>query len=106
MNFKELGARLGLDEDEYRELIELFVESGGADFERLQVAVASNDTEQIVRSAHTIKGAAGNLGLMDVYAVAKEIEEAIDSQQENEIQGALKTLDSQFHAIAEVVRAA
>ena len=29
MNFKELGEEIGLDEDEYLEMIELFVDSGG-----------------------------------------------------------------------------
>jgi HPt (histidine-containing phosphotransfer) domain-containing protein len=106
MNFKELGARLGLEEDEYRELIELFVESGGADYERLQAAVASNDLEQIARSAHTIKGAAGNLGLMDVHAVAREIEETAANTQKDALDRALETLGTQFQAIADFVRTA
>lgn len=106
MNFKELGARLGLEEDEYRELIELFVESGSADFERLQEAVASNDHEQIARSAHTIKGAAGNLGLMDVHDVAKKIEETAVDNRKDAMNRALETLGTQFQAIAEFVRVA
>lgn len=106
MNFKELGAKLGLEEDEYRELIELFVESGSADFERLQAAVAGDDHEQIARSAHTIKGAAGNLGLMDVHAVAREIEEASQGNHKEAMNRAMETLGSQFRAIAEFVGAA
>jgi len=39
MNFRELTENLGMEEDEYMELIELFIEAGMADLQKLQVAV-------------------------------------------------------------------
>ena len=104
MNFKELGAELGLEEDEYRELVELFVETGGAEFERLQSALAASDLEQAMRSAHTIKGAAGNLGLMDVQAIAKKIEEGADSRQTEGLTEALQVLAGQMQDIKAFVQ--
>jgi hypothetical protein len=41
MNFKELADNLGLEVDEYRELIELFIDTGSADFLKIQEALAS-----------------------------------------------------------------
>jgi histidine phosphotransfer protein HptB len=105
MNFKELGENLGLDEDEYRELVELFVESGLADYQRLQAAITANDADQIARSAHTIKGAAGNLGLMDVHEVAKKVEAAATDGRSDDLAQAMQSLGSQFDAIEKFVHA-
>lgn len=99
MNFKELGANLGLEEDEYRELIELFVTTGSADFENIQSGFANSDADQIMRSAHTIKGAAGNLGLMDVSDVAKTIEDSAMEHQLDNLESAITQLKSQFASI-------
>lgn len=99
MNFKELGANLGLDEDEYRELIDLFVMSGNSDFESLQAALAAGDAETVMRRAHTIKGAAGNLGLMDVSAVAKVIEERAMKNNLADLGKTVEMLKSQLEII-------
>lgn len=89
MNFKEMGADLGLEEDEYRDLVDLFIMSGGNDFESLQAALAAGDADTVMRRAHTIKGAAGNLGLKDVSAVAKVIE---DRAMKNHLAGLDQTV--------------
>jgi HPt (histidine-containing phosphotransfer) domain-containing protein len=99
MNFQELAENLGLEVDEYRELIELFIDTGSADFQKIQVAMAGGDAEQVMRSAHTIKGAAGNLGLMDVSDTAKSIEESASKNQLDGIGTAVQILKTQFEAI-------
>lgn len=76
MNLKELGDKIGLDEDEYRELVELFLETGMADYEALKIAFDAGDADQVARRAHTINGAAGNLGMMNLHETAKRIERA------------------------------
>ena len=104
MNLKELGANLGLEEDEYKELIELFIETGTADFQNLQSALAENNAEQVMRSAHTIKGASGNLGLVDVSQTAGIIEDKADKNQLDNLAQAVETLKTQFDAIIAFVR--
>ena len=103
MNFKELAENLGLEEDEYRELIELFIETGTADFHKIESGLASSDADQVMRSAHTIKGAAGNLGLADVSDVAKTIEENASNNQLEGLDQAVSTLRTQFEAITAFV---
>ena len=103
MNFKEMGANLGLDEDEYRELIDLFIMSGGNDFENLQAALAAGDTETVMRRAHTIKGAAGNLGLKDVSAVAKVIEDRAMKKNLTGLDQTVQMLKCQFEIIRSFV---
>lgn len=103
MNFKAMGAKLGLDEDEYKELVDLFVMTGGSDFETLQSALAEGDADTVMRSAHTIKGAAGNLGLMDVSAVAKVIEYRAMKNNLTDLAQTVETLKSQLDIIQSFV---
>jgi histidine phosphotransfer protein HptB len=99
MNFQELAENLGLEVDEYRELIELFIDTGTADFQSIQEALEGGNSEQVMRSAHTIKGAAGNLGLMDVSETAKKIEDCASKNQLDSIQTTVQILKTQFDAI-------
>ena len=75
MNFKKLATNLGLKEDEFLEFVELFVEVGTSDLDKLQTAIAEGNAESAANAAHSIKGASGNLGFMELYEIAKEIEE-------------------------------
>jgi histidine phosphotransfer protein HptB len=99
MNFQELAENLGLEVDEYRELIELFIDTGSADFQKIQEALDGGNSDQVMRSAHTIKGAAGNLGLMDVSETARTIEDNASKNQLDCIGTAVQILKTQFEAI-------
>ena len=99
MNFQELAENLGLEVDEYRELIALFIDTGSADFKKIQEGLAGGNADQIMRSAHTIKGAAGNLGLMDVSATAKTIEDNASDNRLDDLGQVVQILKSQIEAI-------
>lgn len=101
MNFAELADKIGLDETDYRELIELFLETGMVDYKQLQSAFATGDAQQVARSAHTISGASGNLGLMNIYEVAKRIELAAIDGQLDGVDSDAKTLEGLFNEIAQ-----
>ena len=104
MNFKELADKIGLEEDDYRELVELFMDTGLADYDRLKTAFADGDAEQVARSAHTISGASGNLGLMDVYEIAKRIELSASDGKLDAIQADVDSLQGLFDKIAQFVQ--
>ena len=74
MNFEKLAGKLGLAQEEYLELIELFVETGFSGLAQLQSAIEGGDGEGAGNAAHSVKGAAGNLGLIEISEIAKEIE--------------------------------
>ena len=101
MNIKELSANLGLEEEEYRELIDLFIQSGGDDLQKIADGVAAGNADQVMRAAHTIKGAAGNLGLVDVSAAAKVIEARAMNNQLGELTEALRTLQGLIKQIGD-----
>jgi len=104
MDFKALGEQLGLDEDEYRELIDLFIASGGDDYKKLLDGVASGDADAVRNSAHTIKGASGNLGLLEVSEVASSIETSAMENKLDDIGQAIEQLKTQFEAIQAFVQ--
>jgi histidine phosphotransfer protein HptB len=105
MNFKELGEKIGLDEDEYRELVELLLDTGMADFGRLKSGFDSGDARQVARSAHTISGAAGNLGIMALHEVAQRIELAAVENRLESVAGEVAFLKGQFDEIARFLEA-
>lgn len=74
MNFKKMSEKLGLEEDEYLELVELFIETSKSDLKNLQSAINNKNIEMIAGIAHSLKGAAMNLGLDYFIELAKSIE--------------------------------
>ncbi|MBW1741783.1 MAG: Hpt domain-containing protein [Deltaproteobacteria bacterium] len=89
MNFRKLAESQGLEEDEFLELVELFVETCASDLDRLQSAIARGDTQLAVQAAHSIKGASGNLGLHEIYEMAKSVEE---KAREKSLEGATEAV--------------
>lgn len=104
MNTKKLAKGLGLEEDDYLEILELFVESGRADLDALQAAVKSNNAEGTVRAAHSIKGASASLGLPELSELAKGIEFKARKQDMNGMEARIETLRSRFGAVVKFVR--
>ena len=74
MNFKELARNLEMEEDEFWEMMELFLETSTSDLSHLRLAQEKGDATEAVKAAHSIKGAASNLGLMEIFQLAKSIE--------------------------------
>jgi histidine phosphotransfer protein HptB len=103
MNFQKLAENLGLEEDEYRELVELFLETGEADFRKIESSLANHDADQVMRSAHTIKGAAGNLGFTEISDLARLIEENAGNNTLEDLDQAVSTLRSHFESITALV---
>jgi HPt (histidine-containing phosphotransfer) domain-containing protein len=74
MNFESMATDLGLESGEFYELLEIFVEATASDLDKLESALSSGKAEQAYEAAHSIKGAAGSLGLDDSQMLAKKIE--------------------------------
>jgi len=104
MNFKELAKNLGLEEEEYLELIELFIETGMSDLDKLQSAIEEGNPEKAANAAHSIKGAASNLGLMEVYGVAKKIENQTRNDRLEGIAESAQALKEKLNEIAGLAR--
>jgi HPt (histidine-containing phosphotransfer) domain-containing protein len=84
MNLKELALELGMEQDEMRELLMIFIESSESDLVKLKQALIEGDAKQVADAAHSIKGASANLGFMDIFSVAKNLEQ---KARENSLEG-------------------
>lgn len=103
MNFKELAEVLGIEEDEYIELVELYVQTGFNDLNKLRAAIKLGDKEKTINAAHSLKGASGNLGLMEFYEAAKEIEmKARDNRLEG-INESIEALNEKFGMLSDSI---
>lgn len=74
MDFDRLASRLGIDSEDFMELLELFVTTTETDMEKIRMAVDDENPKDAASAAHSIKGAAGNLGFEDMAEVAKIME--------------------------------
>ena len=102
MNCKELAENLGLEEEEYLELLELFVETTASNLDRLQSGIAKGDSGEVSEAAHTIKGSSANLGLMEIAESAKGIEE---KARQNDLEGAAEAVETIRGACQQLVAA-
>jgi histidine phosphotransfer protein HptB len=75
MDFKQLAEKIGLEENEYIELIELFIDTSAADMTTLENAVEKENADEVEKAAHSLKGASASLGLTDIAEIARLIEE-------------------------------
>ena len=75
MNLKEMALELGLEQDEFSELLTIFIETSESDLNRLQDAIAEGNAEGASDAAHYIKGASASLGFMEIHSVAKNLEQ-------------------------------
>ncbi len=74
MNFNEMAKRLEMEEEEFKEIIRLFLDTTHGDLTKLQSAIEEMDYEKVAKTAHSIKGASANLGFSKIYELAKDIE--------------------------------
>ena len=74
MNVTELSENLGLEEDEFLDLVKLFVKTSASNLTDLAKALETGNAEEVVKASHSLKGAAGNLGFQEIYERAKLIE--------------------------------
>ena len=75
MDIKKMAENLGLEEDEYIEMLQLFIESGGADLAKLEAALKEGNAEKAHEASHSFKGSSGSLGLDRLYQLVKAIDD-------------------------------
>ena len=84
MEINKLAENLGLEQDEFNEIFEIYIESTNNDLEELIAAINSGDAEKAHEKTHSIKGASGNLGMDELFELAKEID---DQARNNSLSG-------------------
>lgn len=104
MDLKTLAENLGLEEDEYVEMLDLFVESGGADLEKLETAISAGDAQTAHEASHSFKGSSGSLGLDTLFQIAKAID---DQDRQGNLDGLdekVKDLRDEYEKLVTVIK--
>jgi len=99
MNIAQLAGDLELNEEEYREILVLFVETSRSDLAAIKAAVAIGDAPSAGRAAHSLKGAAANLGLSNMSGTAHEIEEKSRDSRLHETHVTVRSLEKHLAAV-------
>ena len=94
MDFSQLAQNLGLEDDEFLELVILLVDTCRNTLAELEACLSKGDHETAQKEAHTFKGAAGNLGFMEMYATAQALQTAIKTGTPAEIDPLLAQVKS------------
>ena len=98
-------SRLMDDEDLALAVIGAFLDDIPSQIEILRVCIEKSDDEGTARQAHTIKGAAANVGGNAMSAVAAMMESAAKEGDTRKTAGLLPDLDRQFESLREAMRA-
>jgi len=101
MELEKLAQRLGLDVEDIRELLELYVETTTSDLAELKGAIKAKDAELAHAKAHSIKGASGNLGLDEIYELAKEIDDIARVNALDDLKDMVQILEENFNSLVE-----
>ena len=87
MDCRAMAQSLGLEKDEFLEVLTLFFEVSSSDLQNLESGLEKEDPKLVSDAAHSIKGAAMNLGLTDISDIAKGVEM---NARESNLNGALE----------------
>ena len=100
MDFKELGANLGLELYEFRELVEMFLVTAKKDLQKIHDGYQAGDCKTVAGSAHSLKGASGNLGFSELSLLARQVESKGTEETLSALDGILDAIRHQIDNIA------
>jgi len=93
MNIAQLARDVGLDEADYREILDLFMQVAQVDLASIKAGLAAGDAGPVARAAHSLKGASANLGLPEISNEARNIEERSRSDRLDETRDAARAIE-------------
>jgi HPt (histidine-containing phosphotransfer) domain-containing protein len=99
MNIKELSDVHGLTVEEFTGILKVFVETARVDIGKIQAAVERGDAHAAGEAAHSLKGAAGNLGFKALSELARAAEINAGNDDLGKITPTLPVLTGQVEEI-------
>ena len=98
-----LLSRLGGKAELIARFVALFRQGTDGNLAKLLAAVENRDCEEIRVNAHTIKGAAGNIGAPRIQDLASRIEKAGREKRPDEAQALFPALNNEYEAFVRLV---
>jgi HPt (histidine-containing phosphotransfer) domain-containing protein len=100
MNFKVQAEKMGLDEDEYEEIVDLFVKTTADNLRQLRSAVKTGDRSKIRQETHSLKGAALNLGFLEICEIVERIAKGVQENSWQELSADIEVIQGRIDWIA------
>lgn len=85
--------------EEFSGILKVFIETAGIDIQKIRTAVGKGDAFAAGEAAHSLKGAAGNLGFMEMSELARAAEIQAGKNELGNIVSALPALISHLEEI-------
>ena len=82
--------------DVLKEVLQLFLEDVPGRIERLRAAWLAGNAVEVQRSAHSLKGSAGNIGASDLLAVCRLLDDHGKSGDLSNLPGLVASLDNEY----------
>jgi len=101
MEITKLADNLGLDADDFVELFELYMQTTACDLKELRAGLKAGDAEQVHKKAHSIKGSSGNLGLDELYRLARDIDDRARVGSLDGLEDLLQVFDNKYENFVE-----
>ena len=73
MNLKVQAEKMGLDEEEYVEIVNLFLKTTTDNLGQMRSAVETGDVSKLRQETHSLKGAALNLGFWEICEIVERM---------------------------------
>ena len=103
IDFSSMASNLGFDEDEFKEVAQLLITVSLTDMETLELGISENNPDKVKDAAHSIKGAAGNLGFMELANCAGIIENSARSQNIDNLTTQVQTIKKILQSISKAL---
>lgn len=104
MNIPEMVEHFMDNEDLFLKYLHKFFDSAGNVVLELTAAAEKEDYQNILFTAHSLKGLAGNIGLNGVYIPAKKIVDDIRADDYSDCAADFQKLQKTYYRAAEIVR--
>ncbi|MFH1075920.1 MAG: response regulator [Pseudomonadota bacterium] len=99
-----LLARLSGDENTLNHIMSVFLEDAPKQIHLLEEFIVKQDMDMIYRQAHTLKGAAANIGAAALQDAALKIEEAREANDINLLKNCLIVIKLEFKKLKEILK--
>lgn len=87
------------------DLIGLFFEHGGRQFDLLMKGMDSNDLSAVEAAAHSLVSSAGTLGALELAAAARELETSARARDAEAVRAQRESIDRLFNTAKEALQA-
>ena len=103
MNFKVQAEKMGLDEEEYVEIVNLFIKTAADNLCQMRSAVETGDASKIHQETHSLKGAALNIGFGEICEIVERMALRVRENSWHGLSADIEMIQGRIDRIAKLV---